>query len=65
MRVGDKVHLVNLPSWGVCEIITVHQRNEDVRYSVKWLASTGITFLCHLRPDDLRPAGSPTAGDEK
>jgi len=65
MRVGDKVHLVNLPSWGVCEIITVHRCDEDIRYSIKWLASTGITSIHRLRLEELRPVDGPTEGDDQ
>jgi hypothetical protein len=56
LKVGDRVCLVDLESWGICEIITVHDRDEGLRYSVKMAAEEGICSIHHLRPEKVRLA---------
>ena len=56
LKVGDRVHLVDLESWGVCEIITVHERDEGLRYSAKIVAKEGLCSIHHLRPEKVRLA---------
>jgi hypothetical protein len=69
LKVGDRVHLVDLESWGICEIITVHDRDEGFRYSARIISTEGHTSIHHIRPEKLRLAdddpGSEIAKDEK
>jgi len=70
LKVGDRVHLVDLESWGICEIITVHERDEGLRYSAKIVANEGLCSIHHLRPEKVRlvdddPGSEIAEGPEK
>ena len=56
LKVGDRVHLVDLESWGICEIITVHDRPEGFRYSAKIVDNAGLCSIHHLRPERVKLA---------
>ena len=56
IKVGDKVKIKHLLSWGVCRVTAIHKYGRKIRYAVARLEGDSITRLLGLKKKQLKKA---------